>query len=202
MVIYFVDGRDEFIFIYLDDMTIFSKSNEHHLKHLTQVFKKCQKYGLSLNPKKYCFAMIEGKLLGHKVSQHGVRIDPKRVEAIQTIKLPRIKKQIQSFFIKVIFLRRFIPNFAEIVKEITLLLRKEQDIKWTSSTKETFQRIKTALLEPLVLVSPNYRKYFMLFPFSSKYTITTVLLHKNGQCHDKPIAFFSHVLRDNELKDY
>ena len=58
------------------------------------MFLKCRKYGISLNPKKLCFAMKEGKLLGHIVSAEGVKIDPKRVEAIQKLSLPRSKKDI------------------------------------------------------------------------------------------------------------
>ena len=41
-----------FIIIYLDDVTVFSKIDEEHLEHLRKVFKKCRKFGISLNPKK------------------------------------------------------------------------------------------------------------------------------------------------------
>jgi hypothetical protein len=85
---------------------------------------KCRRFGLSLNPNKYLFAMKEGKLLGHIVSTKWVRIDPSRVEAIQTLSFPRYKKEVQSFLGKVNFLRRFISNFAELVKYITAMLRK------------------------------------------------------------------------------
>jgi hypothetical protein len=91
MDITFVGEKDKFIVIYLDDLTIFSKSNDDHLKHLRQTFVKCKKYGLSLNPKKSHFVMQEEKLLGHIVSKEGVKIDPQRVEAIKIINMPRNK---------------------------------------------------------------------------------------------------------------
>jgi hypothetical protein len=56
------------------------------------------------------------------VSRDGIRIDPKRVEAIDTINIPRNVKEIQPFLEKINFLRRFIPNFVEIVKLITYML--------------------------------------------------------------------------------
>ena len=59
--------------------------------------------------------MKKGKLLGHIISQEGIKIDPKRVEAILKIELPRNKAEVQSFLGKVNFLRRFIVAFAEIV---------------------------------------------------------------------------------------
>jgi hypothetical protein len=77
MDIAFVGERDKFIVIYLDDMTVFSKTDEDHIKHLRKTFVKCRKFGLSLNPKKSYFSMEEGKLLGHIVSKEGVKIDPK-----------------------------------------------------------------------------------------------------------------------------
>jgi hypothetical protein len=97
MDITFIGERDKFVVIYLDDLTIFSKSNEDHLIHLKHTFEKCLKFGLSLNPKKSHFAMQEGKLLGHIVSRDGIRVDHKRVEAIDTISIPRNVKEIQSF---------------------------------------------------------------------------------------------------------
>jgi hypothetical protein len=69
MDITFIGERDKFVFIYLDDLTVFSKYDVEHLIHLRKTFEKCQKFGLSLNPKKSHFTMQEGKLLGHIVSQ-------------------------------------------------------------------------------------------------------------------------------------
>ena len=104
MDITFVGERDKFIVIYLDDLMVFSKIDEEHLVHLRQTFEKCRKFGLSLNPKKSHFAMREGKLLGHVISKERIRIDPKRIEAIDTITIPRNIKEIQSFLGKINFL--------------------------------------------------------------------------------------------------
>jgi hypothetical protein len=89
MDIAFIGEKYRFVVIYLDDITVFSKTDKEHRYHLKKVFQKCQRYGLSLNPKKSLFVMQEGKLLGHIVSAEGVRIDPDRVEAIQALSLPR-----------------------------------------------------------------------------------------------------------------
>ena len=94
MDISFVEEKDRFVVIYLDGITVYSKSDEDHLKHLKQVFDKCRKFGLSLNPKKSSFVVQEGKLLGHIVTKSGICIDPGRVEAIQKIVFPRNKKEL------------------------------------------------------------------------------------------------------------
>ena len=82
MDIAFSKERDKYVVIYLDDITMFSKSYPDHLQHLRKVFLKCKKIGISLNPKKSHFAMEEGKLLGHIISERGIKIDPDRVAAI------------------------------------------------------------------------------------------------------------------------
>jgi hypothetical protein len=49
------------VVIYLDDVTVFSKNRSDHVHHLKQIFDRCRKYGISLNPKKTIFALTEGK---------------------------------------------------------------------------------------------------------------------------------------------
>ena len=78
--------------VYLDDITIFSKKRGEHDFHLKKIFERCQKYGISLNPKKCVFAITEGKLLGHIVEKTKISIDPERIKAIEKIHLPIIKK--------------------------------------------------------------------------------------------------------------
>jgi len=84
----FAKEKDKILVLYVDDITVFSKSDEEHVAHLMLVFKKCRRFGISQNPKKSNFAMKEGKLLEHIISAEGIRIDPKRVEAIQKVGLP------------------------------------------------------------------------------------------------------------------
>jgi hypothetical protein len=200
MDIEFIGEKEKFVVIYLDDIRMFSQSDTKHCDHLRKVFLKCRKFGLSLNPKKSLFAMKEGKVLGHIVSVEGVRIDSSRVEAIQTLSLPRSKKEVQSFLGKINFLRRFVLNFAKLVKYITTMLRKGSEIKWTVESRNSFDQIKKDLTEALVLISPDYSKEFLIFSLASFDTVATVLLQKNVEGLEQPIAFFSRVLRDVELK--
>ncbi len=134
----FIGERYKFIVIYLDDMTVFSKSDKEHLDHLRQTLAKCTQYGLSLNPKKSFFSMKEGKLLGHIVSKEGVRIDPEKVSAILKIENPRNKIKVQSFLGKINFLKRFLPNFAEILRKTTNILKKDSEVKWNIKARESF----------------------------------------------------------------
>jgi len=97
MDIDFAKEIHEFLVVYQDDITVFSKFDNEHLDHLRRVFIKCRKFAISLNPKKTLFGLEEGKLLGHIISRDGIRIDPARIEAILTITHPRNIKELQSF---------------------------------------------------------------------------------------------------------
>jgi len=129
MDISFVDELGRFIFIYLDDVTVYSKSDDEHLQHLRRVFEKCRKFEISLNPKKSLFNLEEGNLLGHIISKDEIKIDPNIIEYILKIDHPRNIKELQSFIGKINFLRRFIPNLAELLRNITNMLKKYTKIK-------------------------------------------------------------------------
>ena len=80
------------VVVYLDDVTIFSKKREDHVFDLKHIFYRCGKYGISLNPKKNIFVVLEGKLLGHIISKKGISIESERIEVISQIPLPHNKK--------------------------------------------------------------------------------------------------------------
>jgi hypothetical protein len=176
MDICFADEKDKFFFIYLDDIIVYSTLDEEHLKHLRRPFQKCRNFGNTLNPKTSNFAMEEGKMLGHIISKEGIKVYPNRVEGILKIGIPISKKEVQSFLGKVNFLRRFIPNLAKVIKYITNMLKKGNEIKWNHEAIKSFEYIKVALTKASVLASPNFEKDFILFSFTSEHTIVGVLL--------------------------
>ena len=58
---------------------------------------------------------------------------------------------------------------------------------------------KKAISESPVLVSTDFSKDFLMFSFSSEHTMAGVLLHKNHEGNEKPIAFYNKTLRDGPL---
>jgi hypothetical protein len=199
MDIAFVDELGRFIVVYMDDVTVYSQSDDEHLKHLRRVFEKCRKFGISLNPKKSLFGLEEGKLLEHIISKDGIKIDPSRIEASQKLEHPRNIKELQSFIGKINFLRRFIPDLAELLRNITNMLKKDTKIKWNIESTQSFEQVKHALTQAPVLISPDFTKDFYLFSFASEHTIAAVLLQKNNEGYEQPIAFFNKSLRDTAL---
>ena len=162
--------------IYLDDITVFSKSDNQYLDNLRQVLIKCRKFGISLNPKKSLFGLEEANLLRHIISKDGIRIDPARIEAILRIQHLRNISELQYFLEKNNFLRKFISNLAKLIRSLNNMLKKDSNIKWTIEAKQSFEDIKLALTKTPVLISAKFDRDFILFSFASKHTIATILL--------------------------
>ena len=98
------------------------------------------------------------------------------------------------------FLRHFVPNFVKLVKHITVMLRKEIEIKWDENARKYFITIKYALTEAPILASLDFSKDFLTFSYASEDTIAIVLLQRNDEGYEQPISFYSKKLRDAELK--
>jgi hypothetical protein len=136
MQIAFDDLIGKIIQIYLDDLTVYSKTRSDHFDHLKKVFLRCRKFGISLNPSKSIFGVTQGKLLGHIVSDSGINIDPERVTTILNLPAPTSKKEIQSFMGRINFVRRFVPNFVVMVKPIHNMLKHDQSFSWTEDVEK------------------------------------------------------------------
>ena len=131
MDIAFTEEKDKFVVVYMDDITVYSRSDKEHIQHLEKFFLKCRRYGILLNPRKSNFGLEEGKLLGHIILKVDIKIDPEMIKAIQKVEEMRRKNDIQYFIGLVNFLRMLIPSFPEILMNITNMLKKDREIKWT-----------------------------------------------------------------------
>jgi len=188
------------IVIYMDDLIVYSKDASTHTKNLRRVLKRCERYRISLNPKKCSFGITEGKLLGHVISENGISIDPDRIEGIKKLQLPNSKKELKSFFGKINFVRKFITGFAEIVQPLNAMLKKDAKIEWTPVAKAAFEDIKEAISNALMLTSPDYTKPFYIYSFVSSHSVVVALTQKGEDNEEKPIAFMSAPLKDAQLK--
>ena len=129
------------ISVIIQPFIILSKIRKDNFGNLCQVFLRCRKFGMSLNPTKCFFGASYGKLLGHIVFEVGINIDLERVKAIQNLPTPDSKKVIQDFMGKINFMRKFIPNFAYIIKHVHNLLKSNRTFYWDHTVENSFLEI-------------------------------------------------------------
>lgn len=144
--------------------------------------------------------MEEGTLLGSVISPKRIKIDPGRIEAIKATALPHNKKAMQSFPGKINFVRRFISDFAKIVKPPQGMIKKDSNFKWTKERKEAFEKIKEAIAESPTLESPNFDNEFIIYTYSNVHSIVIVLTQKNEDKQEFLVSLMSTGLRGAELK--
>jgi len=187
------------VVIYLDDITVFSKERSSHLQHLNQILQRCKRYGISLNPKKSFFALDQGKLLGFIVSKEGIYIDPDRIKEISEIPFPHNKKSMQSFLGQINFVKRFVPDFSQIILPLQAMIKKNSVFKWRSAEKEAFELIKQSITNAPALNTPNFSNHFILYTIASNSSYAAVLTQLNDHNLEAPISFSSSNLQGAEL---
>ena len=98
------------MFVYLDDILIFSQSQEEHEAHLRKLFGRLQEHGLVISLSKCQFGVNEIDFLGHRVNQQGVFLLPEKVDAIRSFPRPTTVKQLQEYLGMVNFYHQLLPS--------------------------------------------------------------------------------------------
>jgi hypothetical protein len=148
-------GHFPFLFTYLDDHLIASRTLEEHMDHLSQFFSVLQDNGLTINPAKCTFAATSVKFLGHMVSETGLIPLPRHVAAVENFPPPQDLKQLQRFLGLINFYRRFLPSVAQTLKPLTDLLRgNPKALDWSPAADAAFKAAKAALVAAVPLSHP------------------------------------------------
>jgi hypothetical protein len=98
--------------VYIDDVVVKSVGFKEHMTNLKLSLERMKKYGLRMNPLKCAFGVTSGRFLGFIVHEHGLQIDPKKIESIGKIGELVCKKDVQKLLDKINYLHHFISNLA------------------------------------------------------------------------------------------
>jgi hypothetical protein len=128
----FMPELDKFVVVFIDDILIYSKSEEDHAQHLQVILQRLQDHQLYTKFGKCAFWLKEVPFLGHIISTEGITVDPSKVQEVLDWKTPRSVTQICRFLGLAGYYHRFIPNFSKIAKPMTQLLKEEAKFEWSS----------------------------------------------------------------------
>lgn len=159
--------------IYLDELTVGSKEEEH-LKTLRKSFQEA-KTRVTIQPNQCAFAQKLLYIYGFFVDRQGVHTDPKMVGNIRHLNLPTSAKGVQRILGLLGYYRKFVPHFDTISEPLVKLTRKDEQFQWTENEETALERLKLLTTTPPVLKHPDPSLPFRLYTDASDKGIGAVL---------------------------
>ena len=192
--------------IYLDDVIVFSKMPEEHLRRMHVVFDCLREHGLKLKPSKCDVFKLEINYLAHHVSQKGVLPSKKNLKSIAQCPPPDTYTKVKSFVGLVGHYRCFIKGFAKIAAPLYGLTsgdnkdKKSEHVNLSLEAHEAFDHLKAACLQAPILAFPNFNKPFLLETDASGRGLGDVLSQKQADGRYHPITYASCVMNETEQR--
>jgi hypothetical protein len=187
---------DDFVVVYIDDILIYSSSQEEHAEHLHKVFQRRRENKLYAKLEKCEFGVTEVDFLGHRITQEGLVMDDHKVKAILDWEPPKSVPALKSFLGLASYYRKFIKNFAKVGAPLINLLKKfVVSYDWDEACNEAFETLKGILVKAPVLKLPDFDKDFEIHSDASDFAIGGVIVQDG-----RPMAFESKKLSETERR--
>ncbi|XP_058211686.1 uncharacterized protein LOC131323861 [Rhododendron vialii] len=167
---------DRFVVVFVDDILIYSLSEEEHQSHLSIILELLRKHRLYAKLSKCKFWLSEVKFLGHVISKDGVSDDPGKIESV--INSQRLKNvfEILSFLGLAGYYRRFVIDFSRLAAPLTKLTRKGTRFVWSDVCEKAFEELKRRLTTAPVLIVPEQGVGYSVYCDASKEGLGCVLM--------------------------
>ena len=131
-----------FVYVYLDDIIIFSDSIKEHVDHVRTVFDILRKEKLYLGPNKMQFFADELKILGHIIDDKGISMDPHKVDKVLNWKVPTNKDLLRSFIGAVGFLAPDCKGIRIPMGHLSGLTAESRPWRWDDTAQRAFDEVK------------------------------------------------------------
>ena len=172
-------GSRDFCIAHMDDLIIFSRDTQQHMRHLNSILGVITSNRLKLSPKKAQFFRNHLEYMGHIISirEGKPHLEPmlSNCEAIRRLKAPSSAKELCSFIGGVNYLSIFLPRLQELLLPMHKLSRKDKSFKWTNECQTRFEEIKTLLVKPPVLAMPSHHGDLRLYSDTSRHATGATL---------------------------
>ncbi len=174
---------------FLDDILVFGKTWDIHMKRLKTVLTRLREYNFTLRADKCSFAMEKVVFLGYLISSSGIEPAPSLIKAIQEYPLPNSVTSVRSFLGLVGFFRKYVENFSRIGKPLFDLTHKDIEFNRGSKENNAFLLLKNKLSEKPVLCHFNEKLITELRTDASLIGLGAVLVQKYEKGF-KPVGYF------------
>jgi len=196
--------------VYLDDILVFSDTEEDHIGHVKEVLERLRQAKLYVKLSKCEFHKHDVEFLGYIVCPEGIKVDPSRVKTVQDWPMPTTVRDIRIFIGFMNYYRRFIANFSRTALPLTRMTQKgpnaargghaqrreeSQEIKLGEEARQAFDCLKNAFLSVPILAHYDPNLPTKVEVDASGGAICGILSQKfseqSGKAQWRPISFFS-----------
>ena len=133
---------DKFVIVFIDDILVYSSSEEEHVDHLRIVLQTLREQQLYAKLSKCKFWLDKVEFLGHVISAEGIYVDPQKIEAIVNWRQPTSVTEIRSFLGLAGYYMKFVEGFSMIAAPLTKLTQKDVKFIWLDECQKSFDELK------------------------------------------------------------
>ena len=187
------------VFNYLDDLLIVRRGLSNFISSLKELFERLSDYGLLLKPSKCKIGLQEVSFLGHILTPTGIKIQPKKIKAIQELKPPGSRDELRSVLGMFNYHHNSVKDLYTILKPLFDLLKHSKTFKWSRECQRAFQRAKQALLDANEKKHRDIRLPLVLSADASNVGCGAVLYQKRDT-ELEPLQYYSKNFSECEQK--
>ncbi|XP_052797485.1 uncharacterized protein K02A2.6-like [Mya arenaria] len=181
--------------VIVDDILVYGSSREEHDSNLRAVLKRSHDEGIRFNETKLEVGVSEVDYFGHLLTSDGLKKSTSKTEAIQKMKPPKNKSELETILGMVNYLSRFAPNLADVTAPLRQLLSKEVEFCWETAQSDAFDKMKQIITDPnQVLSYYDKSKPLTLQVDASKFGLGATIMQDG-----KPLAYASKSLTQTEV---
>ncbi|KAH0765186.1 hypothetical protein KY285_001057 [Solanum tuberosum] len=187
---------DMFVIVFIDDIVIYSRSENDHIDHLRIVLQILKDQQLFAKFSKCAFWLMSVSFLGHIVSSKDIEVDPKKTDPVKSCPRLLTPSDIKSFLGLAGYYIRFVEGFSSIASPLMALTQKKAKFIWSKACDKSFQELKDRLTSASVLTLSEGTDGFVVYCDASRIGLGCVLIQ-----NEKVIAYASRKLKIHE-KNY
>uniref|UniRef100_A0A3Q3APQ7 Gypsy retrotransposon integrase-like protein 1 n=1 Tax=Kryptolebias marmoratus TaxID=37003 RepID=A0A3Q3APQ7_KRYMA len=188
------DMINQFVFVYLDDILIFSRDLVSHRDHVRRVLLRLLQNKLHVKAEKCEFHQTTTSFLGFNISPNQVSMDQAKVTAINDWPVSKDRKSLQRFLGFANFYRKFIKSFSQVAAPLHALTSVKNQFTWNQDAQTAFDQLRDLFTKAPILHSLDEDRQFIVEVDASSSGVGAVLsqVFDDNQLH--PCAFFSKRL--------
>ena len=176
-----------------DDIAVVGATEEEHDTNLRKLMERAQTIKLVFNPDKCQIKQSEIPFFGNIYTANGVMPDPKKVQAINDLKTPSSRSEIQSFLGLITYLAPYIPNLSSHTEPLRILMKENTPFQWQHEQEKSFEDLKQLICKANALTYFNPTKPTILQVDASQSALGAALIQG-----DKIVAYASKSLTETE----